>query len=76
LRGYKRKDKGPEKGVWKFTSYQNHFNIETPFINSKNNMSSGECEILMCVDTYLLKDSNGVEIEKNLKTVWWMGYKY
>uniref|UniRef100_A0A6C0JES0 Uncharacterized protein n=1 Tax=viral metagenome TaxID=1070528 RepID=A0A6C0JES0_9ZZZZ len=76
LRGYKRKDNGPEKGVWKFTSYQNHFNIETPFINSKNNMSSGECEILMCVDTYLLKDSNGVEIEKNLKTVWWMGYKY
>ena len=76
LRGYKKKDKGPEKGVWKFTSYQNHFNIETPFINSKNNMSSGECEILMCVDTYLLKDSNGVEIEKNLKTVWWMGYKY
>lgn len=76
LRGYKKKDEAPAKGVWKFTSYQTHFDIATPFINSTNSINSGECEILMCVDTYLLKDSNGVEIEKNLKTVWWMGYKY
>jgi hypothetical protein len=76
LRGYIKRDKAPTKGVWKFTSYKNHFDIGTPFINSTNSMHSRECEILMCVDTYLLKDSNGVEIEKNLKTVWWMGYKY
>jgi len=76
LRGYIKKDEAPAKGVWKFTSYQTHFDIATSFINSTNSIHSGECEILTCVDTYLLKDSNGVEIEKNLKTVWWMGYKY
>ena len=76
FRSYKKKENGPEKGVWKFTSYQNHFIIETPFINSINNIEANQCEILTCVDTYILKDKNGVEIEKNLKSVWWIGYKY
>jgi len=77
FRSYKKKtDEGPEKGVWKFASYQNHFRIETPFINSINDIQPNECEILSCLDTYVLKDKNGVEIERNLKSVWWIGYKY
>ena len=77
FRSYKKKnDEGPEKGVWKFASYQSHFTIKTPFINSINDIQANECEILSCIDTYVLKDKNGQEIEKNLKSVWWIGYKY
>jgi hypothetical protein len=76
FRTYKKKETGPEKGTWKFSSYQNHFMLKTPFINSINDIHINECEILTCMDTYILTDINGVEIEKNLKTVWWIGYKY
>jgi len=77
FRSYKKKnDEGPEKGVWKFASYQNHFSIKTPFINSINGIQVNECELLSCIDTYVLNDKNGKEIEKNLKSVWWIGYKY
>jgi hypothetical protein len=74
-RAYKKKENPPQKGVWKFENYKNHHNIGTSFINSTNNIQVNECEILTCIDTYIcLQD--GVEIEKNLKSVWWMGYKY
>ena len=76
VRCYKKKDKEPGKGVWKFSSYQNHFGINTGFMNDVNIITKNECEILTCKDTYLLKNENGVEIEKNLKSVWWIGYKY
>ena len=77
FRSYKKKNnEEPEKGVWKFANYQNHFKIKTPFINSINNIQVNQCEILSCIDTYVLKDKNGKEIEKNLKSVWWIGYKY
>jgi hypothetical protein len=78
LRGYSKKneDENPKKGNWKFKSYQNHFDIKTPFINNTNSIKKNECEILTCLDTYILKDNNGKVLEKNLKTVWWIGYKY
>ena len=76
VRCYKKKDKEPEKGVWKFSSYENHFKMNTGFMNDVNIIAKNECEILTCKDTYLLKNENGVEIEKNLKSVWWIGYKY
>ena len=65
----------PKKGYWKFKNYQNNFKTRTPFINNTNNHHAGQCEILICKDKYLLK--NGTDnIEKNPKTVWWIGYKY
>ena len=76
FRSYKKKENQPEKGVWKFTNYQNHFMIGTPFINSINHIEPNECEILTCIDTYILHDASGKEIEKNLKSIWWIGYKY
>ena len=76
FRSYKKSVDAPKKGVWKFANYNNHFTIGTSFINDRNNILPNECEILTCVDTYILKDESGIEIEKNLKSVWWMGYKY
>lgn len=67
---------GPKKGVWKFANYQNYYNVGTPFINSTNNIKVNECEILTCKDNYILKDETGAVLEKNNKSVWWMGYKY
>ena len=75
VRAYKKKETPPKKGVWKFESYKNHHNIGTSFINSTSNIQVNECEILTCIDTYICIQ-DGVEIEKNLKSVWWMGYKY
>jgi hypothetical protein len=79
LRCYKKPENGetgPKKGVWKFANYQNHYNIGTSFINSINNIKVNECEILTCKDSYILKDESGNILEKNNKSVWWMGYKY
>jgi len=75
FRSYKKKEGGPKSGEWKFMSYKNHHEIKTPFINDKNNIDINECEILTCIDTYLLKDDSG-HFEKNPKYTWWMGYKY
>jgi len=75
VRAYKKKETPPKKGVWKFENYKNHHNIGTSFINSTSNIQVNECEILTCIDTYICIQ-DGVEIEKNLKSVWWMGYKY
>jgi hypothetical protein len=83
FRSYKNPDGiNPTKGYWKFNNYQSHFACKTPFINSKNNINENQCEILTCVDNYILlseptPDGKPQEkIEKNLKNTWWMGYKY
>lgn len=78
LRSYKKHENedGPKKGVWKFTSYQNHYSIGTQFINSINNIKVNECEILTCKDNYIRKDESGTILEKNNRSIWWMGYKY
>jgi hypothetical protein len=76
VRSYKQKEAGPKKGEWKFENYAKHHDTETEFINSKNHIRAFECEILTCVDHYILKNESGEVLEKNLRTVWWLGYKY
>jgi hypothetical protein len=78
LRSYKKKENEETKERnWRFSSYQTHFKCQTPYINSNSTINVNECEILTCIDTYILRDSTtGVEIEKNLKSVWWIGYKF
>ena len=76
FRSYKKKENGPKKGEWKFRNYENHYKMETPFMNNKNNHVSKQCEVLTCCDTYLLKDAEDKKIERNGRNVWWMGYKY
>jgi hypothetical protein len=75
LRGYIQKEESPKKGHWKFKNYLDHFNTDTTFINDKNKIQINQCEILTCIDNYIIKD-NGVIIEKNAKNTWWIGYKY
>lgn len=65
-----------EKGYWKFKNYQTCFNDKRPFINSKNDHSIGQCEILVCDHKYILKDENGTIIEENPSNHWWLSYKY
>jgi len=76
FRNYKNREGGPKKGNWKFNSYETHYKMETPFINSTNDIKTNECEILACTDKYVLKDDKGIVIELNQKNVWWIGYKY
>ena len=76
FRTYRKKEEGPKKGEWKFTNYKTHFEYETSFINSKNSIEANQCEILTCMDTYILRDESGNILEKNEKSVWWLGYKY
>lgn len=76
FRTYRKKEEGPKKGQWKFKNYQDHFAVETSFINSKNDIEANQCEILTCMDVFILRDENGKIIEKNDRSVWWMGYKY
>lgn len=76
FRSYKKKEEGPKKGEWKFINYKNHFDSETPFINSKNSIEANQCELYSCVDTYILRNESGELLEKNEKSVWWLGYKY
>jgi hypothetical protein len=65
-----------EKGYWKFKSYKENFAAKIPFINSTGEHSTGQCEILVCKDMYLLKDVENKVIEKNPPSVWWLSYKY
>jgi len=76
FRSYKRKETGPKPGEWKFTSYDNHHRIGTSFINEINSIHINECELLTCMDNYILKDENGNTKEKNNKSIWWIGYKF
>jgi hypothetical protein len=76
FRCYRKKETGPNPGEWKFTSYDNHHRIETAFINETNSIGINECDLLTCMDNYILKDENGNTKEKNNKSTWWMGYKY
>lgn len=65
-----------EKGYWKFESYKANFAAKLPFINSTSEHSTGQCEVLICKDMYLLKDVENKVIEKNPPSVWWLSYKY
>jgi cell fate (sporulation/competence/biofilm development) regulator YmcA (YheA/YmcA/DUF963 family) len=75
FRCYK-KDCRVTKGYWKFKNYQNNFETEISFINNTSNHTNSQCEVLVCQDKYILKDDTGDVIEKNSKTIWWIGYKY
>tara|TARA_X000001036_G_scaffold406610_1_gene415436 strand:- start:2559 stop:4835 length:2277 start_codon:yes stop_codon:yes gene_type:complete len=76
FRCYRKKEQPPPIGQWKFPCYQNHFAYESPFINDTSNHEAGECEILVCKDLYIIKDSGGNIRERNTSTTWWIGYKY
>ena len=76
FRTYTQKEGGPKKGSWKFKNYQEHFEVGTPFMNNKNNHEQGDFEILIPRDRYVLRDDKNNIIEKNSKTIWWIGYKY
>ena len=76
FRCYIQKEQPPVIGHWKFKNYQEHFKYESPFINNTGNHEAGECEILTCKDLYIIKDSEGNVRERNISTVWWIGYKY
>jgi hypothetical protein len=70
------KDCKNKKGYWKFKNYNNNFITGATFINNTSNHVARECEILICKDKYIIKNDNGDVIEKNSKTIWWIGYKY
>ena len=73
----KKEDTDTTKGSWKFKNYQHHFKRHTAFINNTSNHESGDCEILVCLDKYIIQDKNSGEVlEKNSKLIWWIGYKY
>jgi hypothetical protein len=78
LKGFRcfNKESKNEKGYWKFKSYNTNFAAKQPFINSTSEYSTGQCEILVCENMYLLKDVNGEIIEKNPPSIWWLSYKY
>jgi hypothetical protein len=78
FRTYQSKEGGPQKGYWKFKNYSEHYDIETPFINNKNNhnVDKKQLDILIPKDRYILKDENGTIIETHSKSIWWIGYKY
>ena len=76
LRCYKKKD-DPIRGQWKFPNYHAHHTTQTSFMNDKNKHSKHQCELLSCIDYYIIRDKQTNEIiEKNPKTIWWIGYKY
>lgn len=70
------KESKNEKGYWKFQSYKTNFAAKQPFINSTSEHSTGQCEILVCKDMYLLRNDNDEIIEKNPPSLWWLSYKY
>ena len=76
LRCYKKRD-DPVRGQWKFPNYHAHHTTQTSFMNDKNKHSKHQCELLSCIDYYIIRDKQTSEIiEKNPKTIWWIGYKY
>ena len=76
FRCYKKKDTPPVRGEWKFKNYLEHHSTKTAFMNDKNNHTKGQCEILICMDHYFIRDNNGILLEENRKNVCWIGYKY
>ena len=46
------------------------------YINNKSAFKPNQCEILTCKDNYRLEYKTGGKNYKNLKGVWWIGYKY
>lgn len=69
-------DEGPKEGQWKFTSYQRHHQLESPFINNRTNIYKNQIDILIPIDKYIIKGTDGIIKEQNSKNVWWLGYKY
>lgn len=76
FRSFNKERSKNKKGYWKFHSYSTNFDAKLPFINSTSEYSTGQCEILVCENMYLLKDVNGETIEKNPPSIWWLSYKY
>ncbi len=60
---------------WKFSSYTNHHNGKSPWMNDPNDHKVNECDILTCADKFIVK-KDGKTIFKNTPNVWWLSYKY
>ena len=61
---------------YRFEMYQNNHKMDAPYINNTNKILREQCEILTCLNTYVLKDKTGKITYKNKKRTWYMGYKY
>ena len=76
LRSYKKNEqRETKKSQYKFTSYSNHHDLKTPFMNDRNNHKVGQCEMVICHDKYIVR-KDGEIVEQNSKNIWWLSYKY
>lgn len=61
---------------YRFDKYQKHHEQNVGYINNKSAFKPNQCEILTCKHNYSLESKTGGKNYKNLKGVWWIGYKY
>ena len=61
---------------YRFDKYYNHHVGNAPYINNTTEIQREQCEILTCLDKYVLKDKTGTTTYKNKKRTWYIGYKY
>ena len=67
LRSYKKNEqRETKKSQYKFTSYSNHHDLKTPFMNDRNNHKVGQCEMVICHDKYIVR-KDGEIVEQNSK---------
>lgn len=64
------------RGDWKFTNYKRHHEAKVPFINMNSKQRKNELDILIPIDRYIVKNTDGSIKEENSKSIWWIGYKY
>lgn len=61
---------------YRFDKYQKNHEQNMGYINNKSAFKPNQCEILTCKHNYRLEYKTGGKNYKNLKGVWWIGYKY
>jgi len=67
---------GHKEESYRFDKYDNHHVGNAPYINNKNKILREQCEILTCLNRYVLKDKTGKQLYRNKKRTWYIGYKY
>lgn len=78
IRCYKKNESGSNIESYRFDSYKTNYSLETPLINETGKRRAFECEILTCMDNYIVTNEAGevLEDQSNRRNVWWLGYKY
>ena len=61
---------------YRFKSYYNYYESGQSFMNNKVNHSKGQCEILVCINTFIQKNNDNGTSFKNPSWTWWLSYKY